>query len=758
MKISGDIFSYFNTQRANARQETSVQKTQVTNPFSNFLNGPSFDTFEKTSPPEETPLARQLVQQAARQVEFTGHKCSTDEFKIKQLYGLPCPCCGKTMLHNNQINNFSRSVSKKSGEELIKELDKYSEYYRPVEKEAVEMIKQTAKENPTASFEEIIKINAENVKENLENEQIKVLNDLRKAGDLYTQKSQEKAYTDFIDSSIELIKSRDNRFFKRKTFIREYLELASAKGIPSGKRRTFKEIKRKVYKLPNSESSVNAFFAKYSRRTPYETAQRLLKPAGVTAEHIKPQSKGGEDNTANYLCECNDCNSRRGNATFLNWASNKANFGMNLQRYLNKTAQELEEKNFEEYSTYIDDVINTIVRETRGTITPTKPKILPKTAHAPQKVEKQPTPEELRAKYEERIQNLTSETEKRQAEIKNLLRRKEELKGDKEYESYLRYLNLQNSCNQKKNALNEAVQRLQTFRKQIYKKERQKDKTKPKQNRIPTPKELELLEEYKQATKVAREDLQKENDKLKAHLETFETPEDLEAKLRILREKLKKITAQQEKISETANKLADAKKMEEDYERLLENMESEKEALAKAELTIDFSSPESKAAAKAYSAVISKLDVLDTINPSVFRQFYKETGELSQDFIITEARKSLEAQRQELLSSKTAQCVQKRFEIEKSKQKAQDLKAKIDTEIQAEQELKELQRKLDEFLGTETVEEVEKQYQEVQAKIQRYKEYEDMLNIVKILQNLQRIIDDNTKELKETLNRINKLK
>ena len=118
--------------------------------------------------------------------------------------------------------------------------------------------------------------------------------------------------------------------------------------------------------LPNSESSVSAFYAKYSRRGNNEIVRRLLTPAIATAEHIKPRSLGGLDNTANYIAECGTCNSNRSSMPYNEWFKQMPQMPENLQDYINNIAPRIERGEYPGYETYIDDIIESIKEETEG--------------------------------------------------------------------------------------------------------------------------------------------------------------------------------------------------------------------------------------------------------------------------------------------------------------------------------------------------------------------------------------------------------
>jgi len=125
-------------------------------------------------------------------LSFKGQPCSADDFKIKALYDIPCPCCGTNMVTNSQLNSFVNSVCDRKGDELVKVLKRYDKYYRPVEKDVVAEISKYAVLYPNLNVEELTKTISVFHRENLQNEQREILDELKSFAPLLNKETSER--------------------------------------------------------------------------------------------------------------------------------------------------------------------------------------------------------------------------------------------------------------------------------------------------------------------------------------------------------------------------------------------------------------------------------------------------------------------------------------------------------------------------------------------------------------------------------------
>lgn len=300
--------------------------------------------------------------QAGTKPLFQGINCSTGHFELKKIVDLECSCCGKKMIPLDVVKELAMKTEHKKGEELAHRMKLMNKYFRPIEEEVALEIADHARKNPELSISQIVKeLNTENI-ENLELQQKLVMDEIKKTILKFPKNEQGKLFN-FVNKSENLIELKnEEKFFKRKKFIwslRKVLDTMEDTPLKD-------ELINIAEALPNSESSISAFYAKYSRRGNYEIIYRLLTPAVATAEHIKPRSLGGRDNTANYIAECGTCNSNRASMPYNEWFKIMPQMPENLQKYVNNIAKRIEHGEHPGYETYIPEIIESIKEETEG--------------------------------------------------------------------------------------------------------------------------------------------------------------------------------------------------------------------------------------------------------------------------------------------------------------------------------------------------------------------------------------------------------
>lgn len=299
-----------------------------------------------------------------------GFSCDTSDFALKQYPEIACASCGKQMITNDDIDEIGFDIQGAKGKEIAEILDKYKGLYHPLEAEIVKDIKYIASRNENLKIDEIVQCMNKVYINELREEQQKVLEDLKEIASK-TNARDRKIIENFTKTSKSLIYlESEEKFFKRKTFIRKLQEIAD--GMKDQK--VAEELMALAKTLPASSDSRGAFFAKYSRRSEREIAQRLITPSLVTVEHIKPQSLGGADDTDNYMLECQSCNSRRGNMPYSEWFKQMPDMPKNLQKYIKTIHKIIEKDKLKGYGDHVDQVIATIKAETQGEVQLRRPR------------------------------------------------------------------------------------------------------------------------------------------------------------------------------------------------------------------------------------------------------------------------------------------------------------------------------------------------------------------------------------------------
>lgn len=356
MRINFQIFNNLITQRR-ADTHFKTENRSVINPF-------AFDSKDKI------------------ELSFTSAYCSPKNFEVKKIPNLYCPACGLIMLTEEQVKEYVADVSSKKGEELVAAIEKYEDesfitnkpprntnglgVYRPQKKEIAQIYKKLALENPTKNLLELTQIEAQRRIDALIRQQMHVMDEIS----LYVEEnfedesSEKKSLTKKINKFIEQIEGTSEDVFSRKKFI----SALRATDIPEVAKNDIEEI---ASKMPTSKNDINSFFVKYSNKAKSagEIASVFVQETLPTTEHLKPKARGGADNIANYICDCADCNSRKGDMYFLDWVKTKPGIEQRLQAYLNDIRIVIDDDELDsEYDTYIEKIVDTIETLTKGEI------------------------------------------------------------------------------------------------------------------------------------------------------------------------------------------------------------------------------------------------------------------------------------------------------------------------------------------------------------------------------------------------------
>lgn len=323
------------------------------------------------------------------EISFRAKYCATQDFQIKNIPNLYCPACGLVMLTDEQVGAFVKDVGNKKGEELVATLEKYEDdsvitgkesrdktgygIYRPYKKDVVDLYKELALENPDEDLLGLTKIHAKRCIDKLIDEQMIVIEKLRKYVDINYRDDAKDALHEKIDEYVKQIKGESDETFARKKFI-----VAMRNSVNSIKEKN--EIDIITNQMPTSENDINSFFVKYARKaqSAREIASKFVEQSKPTAEHLRPRNAGGKNNLANYICDCADCNSRRGHTPFTEWLQTLPGFEQRLQQYIDDVRVAIDNGGLldPEYDTYIESVVETIAEISEGEVILEIPEVL----------------------------------------------------------------------------------------------------------------------------------------------------------------------------------------------------------------------------------------------------------------------------------------------------------------------------------------------------------------------------------------------
>lgn len=359
--------------RVNLRllNRTNIFKNKRINQNNGYIQ-----SYSATSPFEQ-------VKGDAFEISFGATKrCNTQNFRVKEILNLRCPVCGLIMLDEDQIAMFVKDVSPKKGVDLYNALEKYEDestitqkpskdktgfgIYRPRKKEVVEVYKRLALEFPNKNMLDLTKIQAKRCIGSLIDKQLEVIEELKEYIEQnFDEEEKEKILKKIDEDYVKQIKGESGEQFARKKFIYNIKNSVNIKYKS--------EIERIASKMPTSENDTDSFFVKYanSAKSSSVIANKLVEQSKPTAEHVVPRALGGSDSLSNYICDCADCNTKRGTTPFYEWYQSIPGFNERLQEYLNSVSEALDSgffKTSKDYDNYIQQIIERLTDISEGEI------------------------------------------------------------------------------------------------------------------------------------------------------------------------------------------------------------------------------------------------------------------------------------------------------------------------------------------------------------------------------------------------------
>ena len=306
-------------------------------------------------------------------IAFTGFPCSTSNFRVKELEDMPCTCCGRPMMNNQQIDEFTTNAGKASGAELNQILDDNMDYFRAEEKAIVHYIQKQLKDMPDATLTTAITRKGADAGQILKDEQVDVLKRTSEKSkellgeDNAIQGACERALSASFGISSSRVKRGKTSSFSRTGFLTNLVDLEQKKGIDH---KAMHKILDVAVQLPESEKTIQKMLTNYAYGgSDSKFARRLIQKAVVTAEHIHPKSKGGPNATDNYMGECQECNGSRGNMSYDEWMKKYPNMPDNIQVNADAVTEEIiKGKIGGNYDDYPVDMKAAVEKETEGKV------------------------------------------------------------------------------------------------------------------------------------------------------------------------------------------------------------------------------------------------------------------------------------------------------------------------------------------------------------------------------------------------------
>ncbi len=272
---------------------------------------------------------------------FAGFPCSTEAFMPRKLYEIPCASCGGVTLQPKQVEGFVRTVQDLKGEELVQQLQRRNNLYREFEAGIVEKICATAVEYPDYDLNAIVNNLSQKYVDELKSAQLNIFNKIRSVAKKL-KRDDEAKIEEYLKKQENLITKPDyeqGEYFRRLDFMNGLV--TAGKDIKQSQ--VFKQILVLADQIPSSSNSESAFYVSYSRKQNDEIARRIISPSASTTEHMLPASKGGKNESSNYIVMCSSCNSKRSNMSYAEWIKTMPNMVKNFNNYLVEVTRRIDD-------------------------------------------------------------------------------------------------------------------------------------------------------------------------------------------------------------------------------------------------------------------------------------------------------------------------------------------------------------------------------------------------------------------------------
>ena len=258
---------------------------------------------------------------------------------LKKLKEITCPYTGIKMLSGSTVTALEKRIEGfKSTERILKMLSKYTDYMQITEKKMYNIFSKYAEESPNKKLTDCLQELYNESLAKLKLEEFEVLDNV---DDISKELSPETALQVRAKTTrcreVILANNKEDTF-KRRIFLDSLNEI---KPKNDNEKTILEKMKDQALYLPTSSSSKNAFIVKYASRGEKEIAKRILRASAGTIEHIKPDSKGGENDIGNFILVSSLANSNRENMPLEKYIKRHPNIPQYCQQYVEEIMQEI---------------------------------------------------------------------------------------------------------------------------------------------------------------------------------------------------------------------------------------------------------------------------------------------------------------------------------------------------------------------------------------------------------------------------------
>ncbi len=288
-----------------------------------------------------------------------GFNCSTGKFVTKKIQDVPCCCCGGRMILQKDLDKVSSSFANKKGQALADKINNDRDYFKNNQGAIAGMIAIEAAKNPNVDAQEAVYNIAGNFKGSLQNYCIGVLNSTNEIAK--SQLGDKNAVSDLIEQEKQKVSSGR---IDRVKFTDKLVRMHNNGQIDS---KSFDLIINSSMQLPQNDELARKQFVRIQNQDNYSIFDELLRESTQTIEHVHPHSKGGPNDTDNYLAECGECNHKRGNMSYLKWIKVHPEYPVNAQKHIEWFQQQIVDGKIDNrYDDYGSKIKETLSNESNG--------------------------------------------------------------------------------------------------------------------------------------------------------------------------------------------------------------------------------------------------------------------------------------------------------------------------------------------------------------------------------------------------------
>lgn len=296
---------------------------------------------------------------AAGQALSFGFNCSTGAFVTKKIEDVPCCCCGGRMILQDSLPAVAESFASLKGQALADKIEKDRDYFRSNQGAIAGMIATEVSKNPKLDAQGAIAEIKKDFNGKLKSYCTGVLNS-----------TDEIAKENLGENNVvsQLIQQEKKNIARgnidRVAFTEKLVHLSEEGKIDP---MTYDMVINSAMLLPQNAGMAHKHFNKVQQKGNFGIFNELLKESTQTIEHVHPHSKGGPNNTDNYLAECGECNHPRGNMSYLKWIKIHPEYPVNAQKHIEWFQQQIVDgKINSKYDDYGTKIRETLSKESDG--------------------------------------------------------------------------------------------------------------------------------------------------------------------------------------------------------------------------------------------------------------------------------------------------------------------------------------------------------------------------------------------------------